>query len=261
LSATRSGRHYVPGAGFTLRRDYTRIGDHIFYGWLPGGGSPIQQHQIFLRAVTFLRNEDSSVETLEMGPAWTGRLKSGADFQVQATLVREDLRQGFSLAQDVDIPAATYTYPTFLALYNSPTTQRLRWTFRLTSGGFFDGHRLSPSILPMWRPSKHFYVSGFYGLDALRFPDRDQRITAHVARLRLETMLDTRLSAVTFIQYNSAIDAVVGNFRLRFNRGDGRDFYLVYNEQLNTVRNQVTPALPLTAHRAVLAKYTHTLVW
>lgn len=62
------------------------------------------------------------------------------------------------------------------------------------------------------------------------------------------------------MQYNSAIDAVVANFRLRFNRGDARDFYLVYNERLNTLRNEVTPALPLKAQRAVLAKYTHTMV-
>jgi len=261
VSASRSGAHYEPGTGFALRNDYTRIGDRFFYGWQPGEASAIQHHQLFLNAVGYVRNEDGSIETVEIGPSWEGRMKSDAIFQARAFLLHENLRDGFLLAEGVDVPAGTYTFPTFAGMFQFPSTRAVRGQVRLTAGAFFDGYRISPSIAPSWVVSRHLFLSAFYGIDFVRFPDRDQEILAHVARFRVETMLDTRLSAVTFVQYNSAIDAVVANFRLRFNRGDGRDLYIVVNEQLNTRRNHVSPTLPPTAQRAVLAKYTHTLTW
>jgi hypothetical protein len=41
----------------------------------------------------------------------------------------------------------------------------------------------------------------------------------------------------------------------------GNDFYLVYDERLHTDRNRTSPALPFTASRTVLLKYTYTFRW
>jgi hypothetical protein len=49
-------------------------------------------------------------------------------------------------------------------------------------------------------------------------------------------MFDTKLSAAAFVQYNSAANLVTGNFRLRYNPREGVDFYLVYDESLNSDR-------------------------
>ena len=71
-------------------------------------------------------------------------------------------------------------------------------------------------------------------------------------------MLSTKFSATAFIQYNSAIDAVIANIRLRYNPREGIDLYLVYNEGLNTNRYRQDPTVPFTSNRTVMLKYTYT---
>jgi hypothetical protein len=51
------------------------------------------------------------------------------------------------------------------------------------------------------------------------------------------------------------------NIRFRYNQRDGNDFYLVYDERLQTNRSRQTPTLPFTASRTVLLKYTYTFRW
>ena len=85
--------------------------------------------------------------------------------------------------------------------------------------------------------------------------------TAHIARLRIEAALNTKLSFSTFIQYNSASEAVSANFRFRYNPREGNDFYVVYNEGVNTNRFSVEPILPFTSTRTLLVKYTYTFIF
>ena len=36
LSYSRSGDNFNPGIGFELRNNYTRLGERVQYGWIPG---------------------------------------------------------------------------------------------------------------------------------------------------------------------------------------------------------------------------------
>jgi hypothetical protein len=71
-------------------------------------------------------------------------------------------------------------------------------------------------------------------------------------------MLSTKFTVSAFIQYNSANDAVIGNVRARYNPREGNDFYVVYNDGLNTDRFREELALPRTNRRTLLVKYTYT---
>ena len=71
-------------------------------------------------------------------------------------------------------------------------------------------------------------------------------------------MLSTKFSTSAFIQYNSAIDAVIANVRLRYNPKEGNDFYIVYNEGQNTNLEREVPYLPRMSSRTLMLKYTYT---
>jgi hypothetical protein len=71
-------------------------------------------------------------------------------------------------------------------------------------------------------------------------------------------MYNTKLSASAFIQVNSSTDAIISNFRLRYNPKEGNDFYLVFNEGRNTNLDREIPELPQISNRTFLVKYTHT---
>jgi len=77
----------------------------------------------------------------------------------------------------------------------------------------------------------------------------------------MSTNHDTHLSLSTFWQYNSAVDVASLNARLRYNVRDGTDLWIVYNEAVNTDRYSRTPVPPVSEGRALMMKYTQTLVW
>jgi hypothetical protein len=80
----------------------------------------------------------------------------------------------------------------------------------------------------------------------------------HIVGVRGLLTLTTKTSLSAYIQYNTAIDKVVTNIRFRYNPREGNDFYIVYDEGLNSEQARETPRLPYSAGRTVLLKYTYT---
>ena len=127
-------------------------------------------------------------------------------------------------------------------------------------GPYYDGWRLSISLSPSVIIKKRIQLIGTYQFNRLNFPDRDQQFNAQIFRLNSLLVLSTKLSVAAFVQYNSAIDAVLSNFRLRYNPKEGNDFYIVYNEGYNTDRYRETPIFPITSERTIMIKYTYTFI-
>lgn len=168
----------------------------------------------------------------------------------------------FPLAPDVPVPPGTYWFHEGEVGYQAGRTTLFQPSLSVTGGQFYDGHRveLAPSLV--WNAvPPHLELGADYIFNAIRFPDRDLSLDVHLLRLRVRVAYDPRLSLSTFWQYNSVEDLASLNARLRFNVRDGTDLWIVYNESVNTDRYSKTPLPPVSQGRAVMVKYTHTLVW
>ncbi len=130
--------------------------------------------------------------------------------------------------------------------------------FRL--GSFYDGWKLSLSMTPQWSASSTLELSGTYQYNRILFTGRNEELNSHIIRLSILAMMSTKLSASAFLQYNSAVNAIVASFRLRYNPREGTDFYLVYNEGLHTDRYRAFPTLPVSTGRNILLKYSYFLL-
>jgi hypothetical protein len=97
-----------------------------------------------------------------------------------------------------------------------------------------------------------------YEHNFLRFGSRNQSFSSGITGFKALVMFTTKLSVSTFIQYNSAENALITNLRLRYNSREGNDFYIVFNEGRNTYRDIENPRLPPINNRSVLLKYTYT---
>jgi hypothetical protein len=71
-------------------------------------------------------------------------------------------------------------------------------------------------------------------------------------------MLSVKYSLTALIQYNSAADKAIANIRFRYNPHEGNDLYLVYDEGINTDRDNADPLLPWSDSRTVMLKYSYT---
>ncbi|MBC8180731.1 carbohydrate binding family 9 domain-containing protein [candidate division KSB1 bacterium] len=255
---SRTGRIFNPGIGFLNRNDYTRFGSKVLYGWIPGEKSWLQRHYLYLDGFTYLRNSDSGVESVQIGPGWFFSAKSVFEGNFSANMYYEDVPDTFSLSDDVEVPVGRYTFFGIKSYYMTPMTSFYYAILKLETGSFYDGWRFSLSAMPGWSISSDFELSGFYQFNRVSFPDRNQHFTAHISRIKALWMMSTSLSLSAFVQYNSAADAFITNVRFRYNPREGNDLYLVYDEGMNTNRFRETPFLPTYSNRTILLKYTYT---
>lgn len=262
LRYDRAGLRYEPGVGLELREDYFRLGDRIGYGWIPGEESSIERHRLSLENETYVRNDDGSLQSLELGPEWEMTSNAGHSLTLEASRRVEDLRAPFPLSAEAEVPAGRYEWQAGEISYGMPSAWNLRTGVEVRGGGFYDGWRTTAQVSPTWNASRYLRLTGFYQRNRIGFPGRDQEFTAHVGRLRAEVTPSVEYSVSTFVQYNSARGAVIGNLRFRYNPRQGTDLYLVYNERLNTDRAVPTgPRRPLSGQRTLLLKYTYTFNW
>jgi hypothetical protein len=257
LDVSRAGSGFDPGVGFMLRNDYTRIGERLYYGWRPDGESAVYRHTVALNSTLYRSNTHGITETAVINPTWMVETRRGHTFVFSTGSTYEHLRDGFSLAPDIHVPAGRYWSHGAITSYGMPAGRPLRTSVVLAGMTFYGGRMATFSLTPRWRVSRHLDLSGAYSLSHVAFPDRDQELTGHVLRTRVEVMFSTALSAATFVQYNTAADALISNVRIRFNPREGQDLYVVYNHGLHPDRHRLQPFLPMTGSRTLLIKYSH----
>jgi hypothetical protein len=258
LDYSYSGDSYNPALGFQNRSDFTRIGNSIGLGWIPENHSIINRHRI--RAVGFLivNNGSGLTESAEIGPVYSLTTKRSQSMTIDVKYSYENILSSFNLSNDVSVPMGGYAFWGSNFSYETSGSKLYGVTIRGYSGMFFDGWRHTAGLSPRWNVSPSLDLSGLLQINYVTFPDRDERLTATVARLRVLYMLNTKFTISAFSQYNSLANGIVSNLRIRYNPREGNDLFIVYNEASHTDRSRIDPMLPFTNNRTILLKYTYT---
>lgn len=252
------GRNYNPGMGFELRSDYSGLSANAGYGWLPGENSKLERINVNFSGEGYLNNADRTPESITLGPKFSFYYKNSMEFGGGTAYHREHLTDTFRLSDAAWMLPGTYNFEDIFLYYNTPQGKNIRFYTDVFAGGFFDGYRISAGASPSWNVSSHLELSGFYGYNYLWFGTRDQSYLAHIARFKILVSINTKLELSSYIQYNSAVEGSIINFRLRYNYRDGNDLYLVYNESGDLQRRKYDFNAPMATYRAILVKYVHT---
>jgi hypothetical protein len=254
----RSGKDFNPGVGFFARNNYTHYYGGLGYGWIPGEASIIQNHQIEGNVISYFDNSNNSAQSLQTGIMYDMSFKSGFSGMLSVSHVFENVADTFSFSKGAYVPAGKYGYNEIETHLNSPRTNKFVVGLDAFAGTFYDGTRFTIGAEPSWNIGSSLQLGLKYEYNFLSFNSRNQKFNGAVAGFKALVMINTRLSLSTFIQYNSAENAAMTNFRFRYNPREGNDFYVVFNEGRSTYRNIENPRLPLYNNRSVLLKYTYT---
>ena len=260
VSLSHSGENFNPGTGFEIRDNYRAFRSQIQWGWLSDEDSKLFSHNINFQAMNFYSSITGNLESGSMGPGWEFQTKSFFLGTFEVKRMVENVLEEFSFSNDTDVPEGNYEFYGFEGMLMTPMTRKVYAEMMLEGGQFYDGNRFSYMISPYMNLSSSFQINGTYQFDAINFNERNQKLRNHIARIKFEYMHSTKLSASSFVQYNTLNAAFVGNFRLRYNPREGNDFYLVFNEIRNLKPELEIPQLPNLANRTLLLKYTHTFV-
>ena len=254
----RAGKNYVPGIGFSLKHDYTEAFLYLKYGKSLSESSSIRRITPGTYGYFVFRNPDNSLQEFEAVHNWRVEFKNGSMFFIGLAYDIEDLRQKLQFNSNTDVPAGNYRFLNSDIVYNSPQGNLFRYNINAHLGKFYDGKSFALNVSPTWNISSNFELSLTYNLNLIRFPNRNQSLDSHIARLHLQLAANTKLSVSTFIQYNSNNKLVSLNARLRYNFSEGNDLWIVYNDGLNIDRYRTLPVLPISSSRAIIVKYLYT---
>jgi hypothetical protein len=257
----RSGAAFNPGIGFDVRSDFASLEGRLQYLWFTGPATPFRSLSVQGSGQGLRRNADGTTESAGLSPELRAEFKNGGNLNLTYRANYESVLDSFALAPGVPVPPNAYWFHEGELGYRAPLSASFRPSVVAVAGRFYDGRRISLNASPAWNPSRHLELGIDYGFNAIRFPDRDLSLDVHLLRLRLQAAYDAHLSLATFWQYNSLADVASVNARLRYNVREGNDLWIVYNEAVNTDRFSRSPIPPASQGRAVMVKYTHTLVW
>jgi len=260
VSAKWSGPRFEPGLGFESHRDYALASLELDYNWISRSGYSLQPSFF---GYGFRRNRDGALDSGELYPYVNFGLPSGLGGWIAWRAHDEDLTSALEFSSSAEVPAGRHRYQQGELYLASPTGARLGYQMLADIGGFYDGRQVFIDFSPTLSVSSHLTLGAEYQLDRLRFPTRRQQFDADVVRLKIQAAWNAHLSAQALVQFNNAAHLGVGNFRLRYRFAEGRDLYVVYNDELNVDRNRMlpqSPELPLSPERRWVVKYSHTFI-
>ena len=254
----RSGKDFNPGVGFMARNNYTHYFGGLGYGWIPGEASPLQSHQIGIKAISYFDNTNNSAQSLQTEVTYDFTFNSGYSGVFSINHIYENVADTFSFSKNAYVPAGKYGFNEIETHLNSPRTNKFVLGVDAFAGTFYDGTRFTVGIEPSVNIGSTLQLALTYDHNFLEFSGRGQSFSGGVAGFKVLVMLNTKLSLSSFIQYNSAENNLMTNFRFRYNPREGNDFYIVFNDGRSTYRDIENPRLPLYNNRSVLLKYTYT---
>lgn len=258
-----SGENYVPGIGLETRDNFFLKGAILRYGWLPGNESPLNSHYIFTESNFYNSSVDGSLESAMSVAGWSFVTKKTTEGQLYLSWELEDLKETYFIVDpDVFIPQGRYNFFSLYGyLYTALSDRSLSLSLTTEAGTYYDGNKISFSLQPGLNIGSGLMIDGNYRIDRVYFSDRSQKYTNNIFGLRSTFMFTTKLTLTTYVQYNTFSNRIIANARVRYNTREGSDFYIVYNEGINS---SVKPNF-LTDHenenRTFLLKYTYTFAF
>ena len=258
FTAKRGGENYLPGIGFEARNNYTLFNTRLFYGMFASPDSPFRIITPSVRFFISTRNEDHSVESMRAEHQWSLDFKDGSEFQMTANWWYENIQTPLRFSSNAIVPVGSYSFYGAEASYETNSAHALRAGISGQFSRFYDGTQHTISVSPTWNPSRYVELGGEAEFNFVTFDKRDQKELFHVYRLRSLLAVNTKLSLQLLTQFSKVSKVVATNARFRYNFREGRDFWIVLNETINTQLDRFTPTLPRYNNRTILVKYTHT---
>lgn len=283
---TRIGDNYDPELGFVrlggISQKFARIG----YGWFASEESIIQRNSVRLAYFGRFFNQDHSLFNFEDGLEsrftsirWQTNFKQIGSFGIEVSNDKENLPVGddFDLLGKIPIVANSYSTEALELNYQFSEAWKIAGGLDATIGTFYDGVLQEFSINPRFFASRKLEIGGSYRITHLDFPSSAEQktstgdvtvnrtlteFTSHLGQFRAQYAFNKKATLSTFVQYSNVAELAGANLRFRYNFSEGRDFWIVLNETVNTETTQSTlPNLPFMQSGSILIKYNHTFAF
>ena len=132
--------------------------------------------------------------------------------------------------------------------------RRLGANLTVEHGTFYGGHRSAFSAAQgRVSVTNAFSLEPTYSFNKVNLPQG--RVTTHLLGSRLTYTMTPLMFVSALLQYNTALNAVSANARLRWEYQPGSELFVVYNDE----RNTLSRGFPSLSTRSVIIKVNKLL--
>jgi hypothetical protein len=247
------GSGFNPEVGFVRRSDLRKSSALLRFSPRP---RRIRAVRKFSYTGTWARidNHAGRRETETWEAEFNTELQNTDTFEAALGGNYEFIPRPFTIAPGFIIPVRGYDTRTVRAGYSFGRQRPISGDIAVQHGTFYDGHLTAVTVTQgRVNVSHQLSIEPSVSVNAVRLAQGS--FTTKLVGSRLTYTVTPRMFASALLQYNSSTNSVSANVRLRWEYRPGSEFFVVFNDQRNTLSH----GFPDTASRALVIKVNRLL--
>jgi hypothetical protein len=225
------GGHFNPEIGFVRRQDFRRNFAELRFSPRPRGHAAIRK-LTFQSSFDYITNTAGRLETREAKGRFQTDFHSGDSVSTEYTQAFEFLPEPFDIAENVVLPVGGYSFADLSSSLTLGPQRPVSGTLNLDRGGFYNGTRTRVGYTGRVELGPRATVEPNVSVNWIDLEEGTFVTRLYSARTSMTFTPRMALSALA--QYNSSANTIAVNVRYHWEYQPGSDFFIVYNEGLDT---------------------------
>jgi hypothetical protein len=239
---------FNPELGFVRRYDMVRDFAMFRFSPRPRASRTIRKFH-YQGSIEYVENTSGRLESREQSGEFAIEFQNGDRVGGAYSRLFEFLPAVFPIGGGVLLPVGGYSFDSYRFGYNMSQQRKVSLNLQADLGTFYSGRKTTLQIARGRVPiTNQLAIEPTYSYNRVNLAEGD--FTTHLAGSRVTYTMTPLMFVSALVQYNSGINAVSTNARLRWEYRPGSELFVVYNEE----RNTLTRSFPGLNNRALIVK-------
>jgi hypothetical protein len=242
------GDDFNPEVGFLRRRDMRR--SSALFRFSPRTRRFASVRKFFYQgSIDYVANGSGRLETRTSNGEIAIEFQNNDRLFVDLTDNYEFLLRPFEIAPGITLPIGGYGFENVHVQMNLGQRRKLSGQFAVDRGTFYSGDKTTISVSRgRMNAGSRLSLEPAYLLNLVNL--KEGSFTSQLIGSRVTYTMTPMMFASALLQYNSSSHAVSANVRLRWEYRPGSEFFVVYNEDRDTLARR----FPALSGRALIVK-------
>jgi hypothetical protein len=242
------GDNFNPEIGFLRRDDIRRSFGLLRFSPRPKSIRSIRKFSGTV-SMAYVADGTGRVQTRESNGEFAIEFQNADRLSVNVTDTYEFLPRRFAIAPGITLPVGGYQYDNVHVQMNLGQRRPLSGYFAIDRGTFYSGDKTSISISRgRFNAGSQLSLEPAYLLNVVDLAEGS--FTSQLIGSRVTNTMTPMMFTSALLQYNSSSHDVSANVRLRWEYRPGSEFFVVFNEDRDTLARR----FPALANRALIVK-------
>jgi hypothetical protein len=242
------GDDFNPEVGFLRRRDMRRSTALFRFSPRPKRIAPVRKF-LYSGSVDYITNGRGRLETRESNGELGIEFQNSDRLDVIVTDSYEFLPRPFEITPEITLPVGGYRFDNVHVQMNLGQRRKMSGQFAMDRGSFYNGHKTTVSLSRgRMNAGSRLSLEPAYLLNVVDL--REGSFTSQLVGSRVTYTMTPMMFTSALLQYNSSSHSISANIRLRWEYRPGSEFFVVYNEDRDTLARR----FPELSGRALIVK-------